>query len=79
MFFSQPTIEIVDKLLLLGKKHKKTNILLFSADIHTYKLTFVSFFMFFLHLPLSNGGKLSVKTEKNLHFTISGRHKYKQN
>ena len=25
------------------KKHKKTNILLFSADIHTYKLTFVFF------------------------------------
>ena len=45
MFFSQATN---------GKKHTKTNILLFSADIHTYKLTFVSFFyVFFLNLSLS--------------------------
>ena len=45
MFFSQATI---------GKKHKKhtkTNILLFLADIHTYKLTFVSFFLFFYFAP----------------------------
>ena len=41
MFFSQATI---GKNI---KKNTKTNILLFSADIHTYKLTFVSFFMFF--------------------------------
>jgi len=47
-FFSQATI---GKNI---KKHTKTNILLFSADIHTYKLTFVSFFyVFFLHLPLT--------------------------
>ena len=47
MFFSQATI---GKNI---KKHTKTNILLFSADIHTYKLTFVSFFyVFFLNLPL---------------------------
>ena len=33
--------------------HLKTNISLFPADIHTYKLTFVSFFfMFFVHLLL---------------------------
>ena len=45
MFFSQATI---------GKKHTKTNILLFLADIHTYKLTFVSFFFtfFFRTFPL---------------------------
>ena len=30
----------------------KTNISLFPADIHTYKLTFVSFFFCFFHLPL---------------------------
>ena len=48
-FFSQATI---GKNI---KKHTKTNILLFSADIHTYKLTFVSFFyVFFFNLPLSN-------------------------
>ena len=43
----------ITKVLGFGKKkHKKTNILLFLADIHTYKLIFVNFFMFFLHLPL---------------------------
>ena len=41
------------KLLQSGKNIKKTNILLFSADIHTYKLTFVSFFnvLFFCTFP----------------------------
>ena len=49
MFFSQATI---GKNI---KKHTKTNILLFSADIHTYKLTFVSFFyVFFLNLSLKS-------------------------
>ena len=48
MFFSQATIGKKNI-----KKHTKTNILLFSADIHTYKLTFVSFFMFFLTFPLN--------------------------
>ena len=48
LFFSYATIEIVDKLLLLGKKQKKTDISLFRPTyIHT-KLTFVSFFCFFL-------------------------------
>ena len=38
---------------IVGKKtERKTNISLFQADIHTYKLTFVSFFLFFLHLSL---------------------------
>merc|ERR1712243_150316 len=36
------------------KKHTKTNILLFSADIHTYKLTFVSFFFVFFFEPFPN-------------------------
>ena len=36
------------------KTERKTNISLFPADIHTYKLTFVSFFsVFILHLSLS--------------------------
>ena len=40
----------------VGEKNiKKTNILLFSADIHTYKLTFVSFFyVFFCTFPLDH-------------------------
>ena len=42
------------------KKHTKTNILLFSADIHTYKLTFVSFFyVFFAPSPKEMAQKVS--------------------
>ena len=63
-FFSQATI---------GKKHKKhtkTNILLFSADIHTYKLTFVSFFMFFF--APSPYYYCKTFTSKNRPSTVSG-------
>ena len=40
---------------IVGKKtERKTNISPFPADMHTYKLTFVSFFyVFFFNLPLS--------------------------
>ena len=46
------TIKILEECTLLGKKERKNNISLFPADIHTYKLTFVSFFLLFWHLSL---------------------------
>ena len=50
---------------IVGKKtERKTNISLFPADIHTYKLTFVSFFYFFCPFPLGEGTQK--KTEKKL-------------
>ena len=68
MFFSQATI---GKNI---KKHTKTNILLFSADIHTYKLTFVSFFyVFFLHLPLRKSVRVGT-TQLNVKINFTKVH-----
>ena len=49
------------KMRIFGEKKTeiKTNISLFPADIHTYKLTFVSFFLFFFcTFPLATGMNL---------------------
>ena len=59
---------------IVGKKtERKTNISLFPADIHTYKLTFVSFFCFFWHISLNlgwiraGGGQAGGKAERDYH------------
>jgi len=66
--FSQATIKKLEKCALLGKKQKvlKTNISLFPADIHTYKLTIVIFSVFFVHLPLYTSGNRNAKAFKKL-------------
>ena len=56
ILFKTSILKVIFQTTVGEKNIKKTNILLFSADIHTYKLTFVSFFLrFFLHLPLTHG------------------------